>query len=300
MPLALPVVAVGLLALLLALVLAVVATALVEGMAKQVPVVGGYIARGAGAAVDYAVSHVRSWSRTFTNAVTEWLVGLATGGRDLADAAARFAVSVVAQLDHLTHVTVHEIVKAFVNPVRDIAHDAQATAEQAQAGVDVLAREFGDRLEAIPRQIEREVTHLHNVISEVELPALGSALGHVIGQVEADAVGRIGDLRHYTDAEFDRVYRRLGDIPLARLLELLAAFGATAALVDVIANEAGLGRAECRSKVRGICSTDPAAWQQLLAATVPLFAWTSLRELLDLGVELVDAARPLLGELAAH
>ena len=45
---------------------------------------------------------------------------------------------------------------------------------------------------------------------------------------------------------------------------IIAAMPAIATLVQSIAVDAGLENADCRSKVKGICGTSPAAWESLL------------------------------------
>jgi hypothetical protein len=72
---------------------------------------------------------------------------------------------------------------------------------------------------------------------------------------------------------------------------LIAAIPAISTLVHAIASEAGLENADCRSKVKGICGTDPSSWERLLAGAALLALPLSLGEL-------VRVARPLIEESA--
>lgn len=72
---------------------------------------------------------------------------------------------------------------------------------------------------------------------------------------------------------------------------LIASIPAIATLVHAIAEEAGLDKAECRGKVKGICGTDPSAWGNLLAGLAAVGFAFNLRQL-------YAVARPLVEELA--
>lgn len=98
--------------------------------------------------------------------------------------------------------------------------------------------------------------------------------------VRSIAIGAENELK-----DLEGIYGALGTATL------IASIPALATIVHAIATEAGLENQSCRSKVKDICRTDPAAWEQLLAGLAPLGLLFGLREL-------YQVAEPLVGELA--
>lgn len=96
-----------------------------------------------------------------------------------------------------------------------------------------------------------------------------------------------GDLRDYEQA-----------VPLKQLIALLGTYGGVLALSQLLTAEAGLGRAECRSKVNQLCTTDPLAWSNLLADLTVLEIGLSLRELLPVAREGVTEFGPAVSAAA--
>lgn len=92
----------------------------------------------------------------------------------------------------------------------------------------------------------------------------------------------------------------IGDIDLPGLGTLTAgaAIAATYAIVSTLVNEAGLSRAECRSKVKGICGTDPAAWANLLAGLAVLGFAFNLKDLYGVAEGLVGDLSTVIKEAA--
>lgn len=82
-----------------------------------------------------------------------------------------------------------------------------------------------------------------------------------------------------------------GAVGAAGTAALVAAIPALATLVRAIATEAGLENAECRGKVKGICGTNPKAWEGFLAGLTAFGLAFSLEQL-------YEVARPLVDELA--
>lgn len=85
-----------------------------------------------------------------------------------------------------------------------------------------------------------------------------------------------------------------GALGAAGLAALVASIPALATLVKAIATEAGLGRAECRTKVKGICGTDPTAWANLLEGLAAIGFAFSLAELAQVANGLIDGLAPII------
>lgn len=136
---------------------------------------------------------------------------------------------------------------------------------------------------AVLRELEGEIAAeiaLARAAAAGAIAELDRLTGAAIGELEG-AVITVG--RELHDLE--------GDLGALGTAGLIAAIPALATLVHAIADEAGLGRAECRGKVKQICTTDPNAWGNLLAGLVGLGFAFSLRDL-------VEVARPIVHELA--
>lgn len=285
---------VALLALILAYACVVIVTPILEGMAKKVPVIGAHIARGIDAAVSYTAGRLVAWANAGVKMVGGWLHGLAATWRDYVDAVNAFIVALPDQLAHLLNVSVHDVVKAFLAPVH-------AAIGALQDGVDALDRRidalFGKPLSdfrGIEHGVELRVSHLADVLRNVDLPDLFSTVESDVAAAREYAGALVGDLAAGVADETAALWDQLQRIPLQQLLDMLTAFGVTAALVEVIALEGGLGKAECRAKVKGICSTDPGAWQALLDVAGLALAWAGIEELLQLTQEFAREAVPAM------
>lgn len=123
-------------------------------------------------------------------------------------------------------------------------------------------------------------------VSQAEALAAGA-----LAQVDAAGKAALAGLEGVVINVGDDLAAIEGAIGAAGVGALIASIPAIATLVHAIATEAGLENAECRSKVKGICGTDPSAWGGLLAGLGALGFAFSLRELAEI-------ANPLVGELA--
>lgn len=83
----------------------------------------------------------------------------------------------------------------------------------------------------------------------------------------------------------------LGELDARTVAALIASIPALATIVNAIATEAGLENAACRTKVKGICGTDPTSWGNLLAGLAAIGLAFNLREL-------NAVAKPLIGGLS--
>lgn len=285
-------VAVALLCLLVALALTVVFTPIIEGMLRQLPLVGSHLAEWTRDAIAWARAPIIRAANSTVDTVRDWLLGWRDSIEDFVAATNAYLVELPARLDHLTHVTVHDIVKAFVNPVRAIATAAKDDAGYALAGVlSVFALPL-NVFKGIEGDVAARLDHLRDVIKNVDLPELQRVFDQSIGGAVDVVEGEIAGLADFTDKEFDRVWTQLGQLPLDKLLALLREYPALAALVGVIALEAGLDNVLCRRKVKHICTTDVDAWEALLDVAGIALAWMGLREFVQLAQDFARETVP--------
>lgn len=132
-------------------------------------------------------------------------------------------------------------------------------------------------------------------LRSAEDAALESALS-IARQAETDAAGAVKTAESYVDSVTAPIGKEVSDLDAyirgLGLTALVAAVPALSTLVQTIAAESGLDNAACRSKVKGICGTDPAQWAGLLAGLGLLGFGFTLEEIYKI-------ARPLIAEGAS-
>ncbi len=167
--------------------------------------------------------------------------------------------------------------------VATIRSDAQHALSDAKAAAASAASAAASAEHAVVTNVENVVqnptTYVTKTVAEV-IPGLAAALAVAEGEV----VGLPG-------VDWDKLRDLVNGQDLAKLGGLIAAIPLLRALTNTFAAETGLGNAECRSKVKGICGTDPLAWGRLLGGLAALGFAFSLKDL-------ADVAEPLVHELA--
>lgn len=137
-------------------------------------------------------------------------------------------------------------------------------------------------------------THEVNALRAAVMPTL-LALDHYVHNAEAGAIALPGEI----GADFDSLWKGLQDrIRPFNLEELLGAGLLAGLLVRVLTQEAGLQDAECRSKVKGICGTNPAQWAKLLEGIGLVVGLVKLDEVVALCRPLVRPAFDLVSQAA--
>jgi hypothetical protein len=222
---------------------------------------------------------------------------IAAGFRDLVDAlelglgvTLLLGLGVEKALAYLWHTALSPFVHGLVDPVSKIARAAAAdvAALAKTVAADVL------KAEAYARARATAALEAAKAYADTKIAAAIKALRLEIAAAVAfvhEAVGVAADeLPGLPGMAWDELNRLLNTKRLWQLAGLLAAVPILAQLVRVLARESGLENAECRGKVKNICTTDPALWEGLLATLVAVgFAYS-----LD---ELAAIARPVLADL---
>lgn len=151
-------------------------------------------------------------------------------------------------------------------------------------GVAVAARAAGEA--AASSALATAERDIGAGVTAAEAAAAGAiAASDAAGKAALDVVRSVA-----VTAEQD-IATVLGDLDALKVAALIASIPALATLVHAIATEAGLENESCRSKVKGICGTDPNAWGNLLGGLAAIGLAFNLREL-------NAVARPLIGGLA--
>lgn len=193
---------------------------------------------------------------------------------------------------------------------RDVGADVAGAVRTAEGYVDTqlaaaerdLRREIGTAvggaealatktIDALRNAEEEAVRNLNLAIAGAESTAeqfaaglvasAASELAGVISHAEARAAAAEGVIAGEVTDVTDHLKTLLGDLSFADVAALLASIPALAVLVHTIAEEAGLGRAETRGKVKAICSVDPELWGSIVAGLLLFDGIPSLRELVD-------------------
>jgi hypothetical protein len=129
--------------------------------------------------------------------------------------------------------------------------------------------------------------------------AVSQAVGAIPSELTAAEGAAIAELPSLPGLSVDDLLGRLSGQDLATLGGLLAAVPLLRALSTVVTSEAGLDKAECRGKLKGVCSTDPTAWANLLEGLVALGVGLTLADLLRYCEDAVKLAEPVVHDLAA-
>lgn len=126
-------------------------------------------------------------------------------------------------------------------------------------------------------------------VSQAEAIAAGAlAEAQAAGKLALDAV------RSVAVAAEDDLATIEGGLGVIGVAGLIASIPMIASLVHTIAAESGLENAECRGKVKGICGTDPSAWESLLSGLAALGFLVSLPELVKLANGVADELVPII------
>lgn len=213
-------------------------------------------------------------------------------------------------------------VKAALRPIIVSINAVEAT---AQATSRMLAREvirldtrIDNAATATVRSIERDVAQqidraTHGIDAEIRAirSSVDQAIDHALNLARSESQIALGELRRAEDAALGAISAAEGatagelhdlirDLNPAQAIGIIASVPLLAQLVQTITMESGLDSAACRSKVKGICGTDPGDWSWLLAGAGVLGFGMTLREIIEAGSEVVSyvaAGAEDLGEL---
>lgn len=193
----------------------------------------------------------------------------------------------VAGLEAKVTADVKAALRAEVAVIRADVGDAKAAALAASAAAGIAAEKAAHVVENQITQItQNPVTYVDNAVTQI-VPGLAEALTHAGAEVAELPGLALPDLRGL-----------LNNQDLATLGGLMAAIPLLRAITSTIAVETGLENGACRSKVKGICGTDPSAWLGLLEGLAVLGFGFNLRELYSVAEGLVGDLSGVIREAA--
>lgn len=167
------------------------------------------------------------------------------------------------------------------------AASALATAERELAAAHRAALEAtGGALATAEAFAAREAARVE-AEALAAAAGVGAAASGALDVVRSIAVGAENELK-----DLEGIYGAVGTATL------IASIPAIATLVHAIAIESGLENQSCRTKVKGICGTDPLAWGELLAGLAVLGFGFNLREMYHVAEGLVGELAPIIREAA--
>jgi hypothetical protein len=276
--------------LILALVCTIIVVALLERISFHIPKIGDVHIPGVHRIARAVEAAWRDWLVPHVHVVTGWLDNVATHIREFPRAIADYLTDLARQLDHYAHTVVHQVIQAFLRPVRALAAEAHAIAAGAAAAVIDLRNDARGWVNGLRDSTLGWLAALradvHGWVIELRADAF-DAIDAVHRQVVEGVLPRLGaievalpDLRDWL--------RRLEDWANdARTWYLpIAAVFSGAAAVELLRHVQG-----CRAGSDRLCSVDPSFLDELLGI---LFITASISEL----QAFVRTAAPAAGALA--
>lgn len=198
---------------------------------------------------------------------------VATGGSE-ALTLAKSALSQVAALERTVHAKIATATSAVY----------QTITQETRVAIRDAGVETWRGIDEVQRNLRQEF--------EDALKGIEGTTGGVVGTLDAATEATIQAIEDVQQSTTDELNNLLRGLNPADIGALLASIPVVTALVQAIAQESGLDNAVCRAKVRGICGTNPLAWEAMLAGLLPLVGVFTFRQL-------VDEARGMMGGLAA-
>lgn len=198
---------------------------------------------------------------------------------------------------------------AAVTHAMQLAADGIAAAEaQAQAGLQALgadvAAKFAEAKTLIAQGVSEAEAFATAGITAAEkqaadaLAASQTAGASALAATEATFTSALEGVKSIAVTAEDDLTTVLGKLSAGDVAAIIASVPLLATLVNTLATETGLENQACRSKVKGICATDPAQWGSLLAGLGVVTGLLSLEELVTLARPMVSVGAAIVREAA--
>lgn len=266
-------------------------------LAGKVPVIGGHLKGWTNGVANAIVSGLRGFLHVNLRVLHTLFHWSAWSIHELASAGAELAGQTESALHHLRHsalpALVHAATAELHKALATFRADLHRLEHAATHGLGAIAHD----LRALEHELRVEVERPFKALLKHTIPGLKAADAALEGELhdvvlpglkeaEAIAKGALGDLKALE-----------AKLNAAGLWGLAGGLAGLAGVVALIEAEAGLGDPACRSKVKGICSTDPLAWANLLLGLSAIGAGFSIEQLIELGAKGVGRAEPYISEL---
>lgn len=229
-------------------------------------------------------------------------------------------LGVRAVIDKLWNDALPTLLSTTIAPVRRLALNAQTRADAA-LGAAVTA--YDDAVSYADGVGTRTLHAARTYADSAASAVLGTAESYAdeavakLRDAEHAAIGQAVSIAHTAEADAEAAFARAqayaGDLvaPVGAELTdlekyikslglpaLIAAVPALSLLLTQVLTETGLENGECRGKVKGICGTNPQAWEGLLFGIAAAGLELNFREFVSAAAMLAEPARALLHEVA--
>jgi hypothetical protein len=168
---------------------------------------------------------------------------------------------------------------------------AEDAAIATAAGLALAAKAAGLEAAALAEQAAERAAGSALAQSE-------AAAARALAEAQAAGQAALDTVRGIAVGAADDLASIEGGLGALGVAGLIAAIPALGTLVNTIATESGLENAACRSKVKGICGTDPTAWGDLLGGLAVLGIAFNLRELVELAEPVIAELAPVIAKVA--
>ena len=274
----------------LVLAAVILLVALLERIEFHVPGIGDVHIPGVGRLARAIEDAWRDWLRPHLHVLTGWLDNVAAHLREFPREVSEFATALARRLDHYVHTRSHEVISAFLRPVRNLANAANAAAVAAAAAVVDLRADARAWIRDAATAAHNEVLDLRGDARrwvEDAKAALYASIAAVHRLVVDEVLPRVGTIEDalpgiYIDLDDLRgLYNRVAEwfLPIAAVFSGAAALALLRHVND------------CRARSDRLCQTDPAWLDEFLGL---IFLGLSISEL----QAFVRSTAPAVHELA--
>lgn len=168
-----------------------------------------------------------------------------------------------------------------------------ATAAELEAQLATAEKTLNAAIAAAEAQASTELAAAAGELTAA-IAGVRSEVHAIAGELGAAAAAAAGEVAAIPGLAYDDIRTLVDRLDLSRILGWGAAIVLLRALVESLAAEAGLGSAQCRSMVKGICGLNPNGWESLLGLAADFLFLTDPCAVIPL---LEDAANVVGGPL---
>lgn len=274
----------------LVLAAVIIIVALLEKIEFHVPGIGDVHIPGVRRIARAIEDAWRDWLRPHLRVLTGWLDNVATHLREFPREVSDFGTALVRRLDHYVHTRSHQIIQAFLRPVRTLAAGAAAGVAALETGLADLRGDARAWVRAAEAAATAAITDLRGDarrwVNDARAELFG-AIGAVHRLVVEGVLPRVGAIEDalpgiYIDLDDLRaLYNRAAEwfLPIAAVFSGAAALALLRHVHD------------CRARSDRLCQTDPAFLDELLGLA---FIGMSIAEL----QAFIRSTAPAVAELA--
>jgi hypothetical protein len=183
-------------------------------------------------------------------------------------------------------------VDAFVTELGNEAVRLDALIKSTASSLaQTLRRDISNAIDGVRAEVKADVRSIRAEIThDINTAVAGSeaAGAEALGKLRAAEDAAIGALKRAEGATAAELRDFIGQVPLTDIAAAIAAVPLLMTAVNILEAETGLGRAECRAKVKNICGTDPSQWASLVEGLVLVGIGFNIEELVNAVVDVAS------------